>query len=76
MALTLSGFTISRTGDTYQITIEDEDGGAAQYEATYDQLDLIVEAIEERLDGAAARPAAGEGLHDRATGFGGWLCAR
>jgi hypothetical protein len=50
MALTLSGFTISRTGDTYQITIEDEDGGSAQYEATYDQLDLIVEAIEERLD--------------------------
>jgi hypothetical protein len=64
MALTLSGFTISRTGDTYQITIEDEDGGAAQYEATYDQLDLIVEAIEERLDGDEEESLAVEDSED------------
>lgn len=51
MAKTLSGFSISRSGEDYLIRIEDDDGSKAEYMATYDQLDLMAEAVDEQLDG-------------------------
>lgn len=50
MARTLSAFSISRSGEDYLIRIEDEDGSKDEYTATYDQLDLLVEAVEDQLD--------------------------
>lgn len=50
MARTLSAFSIARSGEDYLIRIEDEDGSKDEYTATYDQLDLLVEAVEEQLD--------------------------
>lgn len=51
MASILSGFTVTRSGEDYLIKIEDEDGGSAEYEATFEQLDLISEAVDRQLDG-------------------------
>ncbi len=51
MASTLSGFTVTRSGEDYLIRIEDEDGGSTEYEATFEQLDLISEAVDQQLDG-------------------------
>ncbi|MEJ5975568.1 hypothetical protein WG901_02895 [Novosphingobium sp. PS1R-30] len=48
MAKTLAQFSIKRTGEDYRITLEDEDGGTATWNADEDQLDQIVEAIENR----------------------------
>ncbi len=50
MAKTLSAFTITRSGEDYLIRIEDDDGSKAEYTATYDQLDLLAEAVDEQLD--------------------------
>lgn len=52
MAKTLSQFTISEEGDdeTYLLRIATDDGQTLEVNATYEQLDLIAEAIEERLD--------------------------
>lgn len=50
MAKTLSQFTISRSGDDYMLHIEDEDGDIQDYTATFEQLDLITEAIDEQLN--------------------------
>lgn len=50
MAKTLSQFTISRSGDDYLLHIEDEDGDIQDYTATYEQLDLITETIDEQLN--------------------------
>ncbi|UZK65143.1 hypothetical protein [Sphingomonas sp. M1-B02] len=51
MAKTLAQFTITpdAQGD-YTLHLEDEDGETLEYSASYEQLDLIVEAIEEQLD--------------------------
>lgn len=51
MARTLAQFTITTDakGD-YVLHLEDEDGETIEFSASYEQLDLIVEAIEERLD--------------------------
>jgi hypothetical protein len=51
MAKTLAQFTIARTtsGD-YLLSFESDDGETVEIEASYEQLDLIVETIEERLD--------------------------
>ncbi len=51
MARILSQFTISpdRDGD-YTLHLEDEDGETIEMTASYEQLDLIVEGIEEVLD--------------------------
>lgn len=46
----LSQFTITRSGEDYVLHIEDEDGEVQQYSATFDQLDLITEAIDEQLN--------------------------
>lgn len=51
MAKTLSAFTISRSGEDYLLRIEDEDGSKAEYLASYDQLDLLAEAVDDQLDG-------------------------
>lgn len=50
MAKILSQFTISRSGDDYVLHIEDEDGDTQDYTATFEQLDLITEAIDEQLN--------------------------
>ena len=50
MAKTLSQFTISSEGEAYMLHIETDDGATLDVNATYEQLDLISEAIEERLD--------------------------
>lgn len=51
MARTLAQFTITpdAQGD-YTLHLEDEDGETLEFSASYEQLDLIVEAIEEQLD--------------------------
>ncbi len=51
MARTLAQFTITPdgTGD-YTLHLEDEDGETMEFTAGFEQLDLIVEAIEEQLD--------------------------
>ena len=50
MARILSQFTISRSGDDYVLHIEDEDGDLQDYAASFEQLDLIAEAIDEQLN--------------------------
>jgi hypothetical protein len=50
MTRILSQFTITRSGEDYVLHIEDEDGEVQQYSATFDQLDLITEAIDEQLN--------------------------
>lgn len=49
MAKALSRFTIERGGDDYIIHIEDEDGDTLELTATFEQLDLISEALDEHL---------------------------
>ena len=51
MAQTLSRFTITRAvDDNFMLHIEDDNGTTLELEASYDQLDVIVEAIEEALE--------------------------
>lgn len=51
MAKTLAQFTITPDGEgDYTLHLEDEDGETLEFLASYEQLDLIVEAIEEQLD--------------------------
>ena len=51
MAKTLAQFTITpdSQGD-YTLILEDDDGETTEFTASYEQLDLVVEAIEEVLD--------------------------
>ncbi len=47
----LNSFTITKSpDDVYTITIEDDDGQTLEFEATYEQLDLIQESLEEHLE--------------------------
>lgn len=50
MARTLARFTITDAGDDYTLHIEDDAGDTVEMTATYEQLDLIAEAIDEHLD--------------------------
>lgn len=51
MARILSQFTITPDSDgDYTLHLEDEDGETIELTASYEQLDLIVEGIEEVLD--------------------------
>ncbi|WP_010544130.1 hypothetical protein [Sphingomonas elodea] len=51
MARILSQFTITPDSDgDYTLHLEDEDGETIEMTASYEQLDLIVESIEEVLD--------------------------
>lgn len=49
MAKALSRFTIERDGDEYLLNIEDEDGDTLALTASFEQLDLISESLEEHL---------------------------
>lgn len=51
MARTLSQFTITPDGNgDYVLSLEDDDGETIDFTASFDQLDLITEAIEDVLD--------------------------
>lgn len=51
MARTLAQFSITPDGNgDYTLHLEDEDGETLEFAASFEQLDLIVEAIEEQLD--------------------------
>ncbi|WP_066801386.1 hypothetical protein [Sphingomonas soli] len=51
MARTLSQFTITPDGNgDYVLSLEDDDGETLDFTASYEQLGLIVESIEELLD--------------------------
>ncbi len=50
MAKLLAHFSISRTGEDYVLMLEDEDGDTSEFVASYDQLDLITDAIAEELE--------------------------
>ncbi|RYY46368.1 MAG: hypothetical protein EOP59_02920 [Sphingomonadales bacterium] len=51
MARTLSQFTITPNGEgDYVLSLEDDEGETLDFTASYEQLDLVVEAIEELLD--------------------------
>jgi uncharacterized protein YegP (UPF0339 family) len=51
MARILSQFTITPDSDgDYTLHLEDEEGETIEMTASYEQLDLIVEGIEEVLD--------------------------
>jgi len=51
MALSLARFTVTKALDeTFTLHIEDDGGTTLELEATYDQLDLITEAIDEALN--------------------------
>lgn len=50
MAKVLGQFSITRETDGYLLHMEDDDGETVEYAASFEQLDLITEAIEEQLD--------------------------
>lgn len=50
MAKVLTHFSITQEPDGYMLHLEDEDGDEIEMSATFEQLDLIVEAINEQLD--------------------------
>ncbi|CAD7339857.1 DUF2500 domain-containing protein [Sphingomonadales bacterium 56] len=50
MADKISGFEITRSGEEYLISFETEDGPRLELSASYEQLDLIAEAIDAQLD--------------------------
>ncbi len=50
MASTLSAFKISPAQDGYLLEITQEDGETLSLVASYDQLDLMAEAIDDLLD--------------------------
>jgi hypothetical protein len=50
MAKVLGHFSITQEADGYLLHLEDEEGDTVEYGATFEQLDLIAEAIEEQLD--------------------------
>ena len=51
MARTLSQFTITPDGNgDYVLSLEDDDGETFDFTASFDQLDLITEAIDDVLD--------------------------
>ena len=50
MAKTLTSFSISNAGDGYVLHLEDEEGDTMDFAASFDQLDIITEAIEEALN--------------------------
>ena len=50
MAKVLTHFSITQEPDGYMLHLEDEDGDEIEMSASYEQLDLVVEAINEQLD--------------------------
>lgn len=49
-AKALASLAISPTGDGYLLMIEDEDGETMELTATFEQLDLIAEAVDRQLN--------------------------
>ena len=49
MAKTLSEFTINREGEDYLMRFATDDGETTEVAATFDQLDIIAEAIDDLL---------------------------
>lgn len=47
---TLSTFRVVKAGDGYSLHIEDDAGETIEFEATADQLDVIVETLDEMLE--------------------------
>jgi hypothetical protein len=50
MPKVLTHFSITQEPDGYMLHLEDEDGDEIEMAASFEQLDLIVEAINEQLD--------------------------
>ncbi|HEX8056423.1 MAG TPA: hypothetical protein VF481_07175 [Novosphingobium sp.] len=50
MPKALAQFSITRTGEDYLLTIEDQDGETIEFTVDDDALDQIIEAIEDQLD--------------------------
>ncbi len=51
MAKLLAQFTIARSSDgDYLLTLESDEGETVEFEASYEQLDLINETIDEQLN--------------------------
>ncbi|WP_022683505.1 hypothetical protein [Sphingobium bisphenolivorans] len=50
MPTQISGFSIAREGDEYILTFEAGDQPAIELTASYEQLDLIAEALDDQLD--------------------------
>ena len=51
MARTLSQFTITPDGQgNYTLSFEDDEGETVDFTASFEQLDLITESIDELLD--------------------------
>ncbi|MET0308724.1 MAG: hypothetical protein ABW023_08460 [Sphingomonas sp.] len=51
MARTLAQFTITPDSDgDYTLHLEDDDGETIEFTASFEQLDLVMEAINEVLD--------------------------
>ena len=46
---TLSTFRVESRGDGYSLHIEDDAGETIEFEATAEQLDIIVEALDDLL---------------------------
>ena len=47
---TLSQFRIEGSGETFQIHIEDDAGEPIEFQATRDQLDVIVDSLDDLLN--------------------------
>lgn len=50
MAKALASLAISPAGDDYLLIMEDEDGETIELTATFEQLDLIAEAVDQQLN--------------------------
>lgn len=54
MAQSLAKFTVTKTTDeNFLLHIEDDSGETLELEASYDQLELLVESIDEQLEADA-----------------------
>ena len=50
MAKSLMQFSLTHDGSDYLLSIEDEDGETSEFTVSFEQLDLISEAIEQLID--------------------------
>ena len=50
MPKALAQFSITRTGEDYLLTIEDQDGETIEFTVDDEGMDLIIDAIEEQFD--------------------------
>jgi hypothetical protein len=67
MARTLSSFSIAADGSgDYLLSIEDEDGETIELTATYEQLDMLGEAIEDALEEEDEDPLGADEDEDEA----------